>query len=383
LIALARDFGRRVVEPSARQWEYERRVPLDALVEACRVGLASIEVPTAFGGYGLGFSVKMRVVEELAKFDFGFAFSLVNHHNCIVRVARASPVLAGRLVPRMLRGELIGCAGYTELEHGSDLGNLTTSAQKVDGGWLLNGAKAWTTNAAVAGVVLTLAQTEPGLGPKGLASFVVEADRAGFVREPPYALHACHAIGVGGFRLENYLAPNEALVDPPGASFVAAMAGINGARCYVAAMCAGMLESAIAEAMRCASSRQAFGQSVLEFQGLRWSLIDADTDLAALRLLAYRAARAIDEGRPATEDAARAKKFAGQRTLGHVAACIQAMGANGLRADHPLMRHLAACKTAGFTDGTTEMMNERLGKLMTRRYLSDTKPNERPRAGPG
>jgi alkylation response protein AidB-like acyl-CoA dehydrogenase len=86
-----------------------------------------------------------------------------------------------------------------------------------------------------------------------------------------------------------------------------------------------------------------------------------------LRLLAYRAARQIDASQNAERSAARAKKFAGDRTLAHVAACIQAMGAAGLRSDHPLMRHLAACKTACFTDGTTEMMNERLGKLMIER----------------
>ena len=129
-------------------------------------------------------------------------------------------------------------------------------------------------------------------------------------------------------------------------------------------MCAGMLDSAIAHAVSAAAARRAFGQRVIDFQGLRWSLVDAETDLAALRLLAYRASRQIDDGANAEDAAARAKKFAGDRALGHVAACVQAMGAQGLRSDHPLMRHLAACKVACFTDGTTEMMNERLGKLL-------------------
>jgi acrylyl-CoA reductase (NADPH) len=107
---------------------------------------------------------------------------------------------------------------------------------------------------------------------------------------------------------------------------------------------------------------------VIEFQGLRWSLVDAAADLAALRLLAYRAARLIDTGKHAEEAAATAKKFAGDRVVGHLSACVQAMGANGLRSDYPLMRHLVAAKTACFTDGTTEMMNQRLGKLLVRRH---------------
>jgi alkylation response protein AidB-like acyl-CoA dehydrogenase len=373
LIDCARDFGRRVVAPNARQWEYDRRPPLDALREACGAGLAAMEVPQEFGGHAFSFSAKARIVEELARFDFGFAFALVNHHNCTARVAGATPSLANRLVPRMLRGDVIGCAGYTEPGHGSDLTGLVTSAERVDGGWKLNGAKVWITNAAVAGLVITLAQTRPGAGSKGLASFIVETDRPGFVREAPYELHGAHAIGAGGFRLEDYLAPNETLLDPPGRSFEAVMTGINGARCYVAAMCAGMLESAIEHAVLYANQREAFGHKLIEFQGLRWSLVDADTDLAALRLLVYRAARAIDARQDATEDAARCKKFAGERTLEHISRCIQAMGANGLRADHPLMRHLTACKTACFTDGTTEMMNERLGKSLSRRYANPSR----------
>jgi alkylation response protein AidB-like acyl-CoA dehydrogenase len=366
----AKDFGHRVVAPGARAWEYERRHPTEALRAACAEDLAGIELPPAFGGRGQRFSTKMRVVEELARHDFGFAFSLVNHHNAIVRVAGGKPALAERLVPRMLRGEMIGCSAYTEADHGSDLAGLTTSATKVDGGWTLRGEKAWICNASVADVIVTLAQTRPSAGSKGIASFVVESGRPGFVRQSAYALHGAHAIGAGGLGLENYLAPDDALLDPPGTAFKATLCGINGARCYVAAMCAGMLESAIEHAVRYACERRAFGKKVIDFQGLRWSLVDAQTDLAALRLLTYRAARQIDVRQSAEESAAQAKKFAGDRTIGHVAACIQAMGANGLRSDHPLMRHLAGCKAACFTDGTTEMMNERLGTLVAQRYTT-------------
>lgn len=376
IVERAREFGRRVVEPNAARWELERRVPLEALRAACAVDLARIELPQAAGGLGMSFGTKLRAVEELAKFDFAFAFSLVNHHNATVRISQAQPAVAARLLPRMLSGELIGCAAYTEPEHGSDLSGITTTAKKTDDGWLLGGTKAWITNAAVAGVAITLAQTEPGARSRGLASFVVEADRPGFTREPAYRLQGCHAIGAGGFRLEDYAVPGESLLDAPGEAFHRAITGINGARAYVAAMCAGMLDSAIQYAVQYGARRQAFGHKLIEFQGLRWSLVDAETDLAALRLLAYRAARKIDSQDTADEDAARAKKFAGQRTLVHLAACIQALGAHGLSAEHPLVRHLLAAKTACFTDGTTEMMNQRLGKLLESRYAPDAAGSE-------
>ncbi len=371
LLERGKDFAQRVVAPSAAQWESQRRVPVEALRAACSEGLANLELPQEFGGQELRFSAKLRLVEELAKVDFAFAFSLVNHHNATVRVAGAQRELAQRLVPRMATGELIGCAAYTEPGHGSDLSGIVTSARPTGDGWMLAGEKAWITNAAVAGVAITLAQTNPAERNRGIASFIVEAERAGFVRHEPYSLQGCHAIGAGGFRLQDYQAPGEALLDPPGEAFHRAITSINGARTYVAAMCAGMLESAIGRAISYGDKREAFGKSLLEFQGIRWSLIDAETDLAALRLLVYRAAQGIDAGQTVTEDAARAKKFAGERTLPHLAACLQAMGARGLRDDEPLARHLLAAKTAAFTDGTTEIMNERLGKLVVSRYLSD------------
>jgi alkylation response protein AidB-like acyl-CoA dehydrogenase len=368
LIARAKEFGARTVAPQAADWDRERIHPTPALREACALGLAAIELPCEHGGLGLRFSAKLRVVEELARHDFGFAFSLVNHHNALVRVSQADASIRDRLLGRMLSGEAIGCAAYTEPMHGSDLGQLETTALSFSGGWQLNGAKSWTTNAAVASVFLTLAQTNTSRGAGGIALFLVEAEREGFVRQASYELQGAHSIGAAGFELRQYIAPAEAMLDAPGTAFARSLAGINGARCYVAAMCAGMLDSAIGIAVEYASRRKAFGQPVIEFQGLRWSLVDAATDLAALRMLSYRAARLIDAGEPAEEACAVAKKFSGDKVLGHLSACVQALGANGVRSDYPLMRHLVAAKTACFTDGTTEMMNERLGKLLVRRH---------------
>jgi alkylation response protein AidB-like acyl-CoA dehydrogenase len=104
-----------------------------------------------------------------------------------------------------------------------------------------------------------------------------------------------------------------------------------------------------------------FGRPVIEHQGVRWKLVDAATDLEAARLLTYRAARMIDEGGDAVLPAAYAKKFATDMAVQRIADCIQAMGANGLRADYPLARHLAGAKIAAYTDGSIEMMNERIG----------------------
>jgi len=329
---------------------------------ACAAGLNTIELAKQHGGQGLSFSCKLRAFEEIAKADFAFSFALINHHNACARFARdGKPAHVARLLPRMIKGELIGCAGLSEPGVGSDFGGLEMSAVKVEGGWKLNGAKAWITNAAVAGLSIAYAQTDRSQGYRGIACFVIEAERPGFQRDKPFELHGGHAIGVGGFRLTDYLAPDEALLQPPGQGFKAALAGINGARTYVAAMCCGLLQASLETAVRYTGQRKTFGQPVIDHQGVRWKLVDAATDLEAARLLTYRAARLIDEGGDAVLAAAHAKKFATEMALGRIADCIQAMGANGLRAEYPLARHLAGAKIASYTDGSIEMMNERIG----------------------
>src|SRR5918996_174074 len=333
VVARAREFAERHVAPNAARWEWERRYPLETIKAACAEGLHTIELAKKHGGQGHSFSCKLRAFEEISKHDFAFAFALINHHNAVARFARdGQPAHVARLLPRM-----------------------------VAGGWKLSGAKAWITNAAVAGLSVAYAQTDKTLGYRGIACFAIEAGRPGFQRDKPFELHGGHAIGVGGFRLVDYFAPDEAVLHPPGQAFKAALAGINGARAYVAAMCCGMLQAGLETAVRYTRERKTFGQPVLDHQGVRWKLVDAATDLEAARLLTYRAARLLDEGGDAVLPAAYAKKFATEMALRRIADCIQAMGANGLRAEYPLARHLACAKIACYTDGTIEMMNERIG----------------------
>jgi alkylation response protein AidB-like acyl-CoA dehydrogenase len=365
VVARAKAFAEEQVAPNAARWEWERHYPVETIRAACRASLHTIELAKEHGGQGLSFSCKLRAFEEIARHDFAFAFALINHHNALARFARdGQPAQIARVLPRMISGEVIGCAGLSEPGVGSDFGALEMSAVKVDGGWILNGAKAWITNAAVAGLSVIYAQTDKTRGYRGIACFAVEAEREGFHREKPFALHGGHAIGVGGFRLVDYFAPDEALLHPPGQAFKSALAGINGARSYVAAMCCGMLQSSLETAVCYTQQRKTFGQPVLAHQGVRWKLVDAATDLEAARLLTYRAARLIDEGADAVLPAAHAKKFATEMALRRIADCIEAMGANGLRAEYPLARHLACAKIAAYTDGSIEMMNERIGAAL-------------------
>lgn len=369
LIERARGFAERVVAPNARQWEHERRMPVHALREACTEGLGGMEIARAAGGLGAGFVARARALEEIARHDGAFAFSLSNHHSAAHRIAGMPEGSSARaLLAPMLRGELIGCTALTDENAGSDFSAIRTRARKVPGGWLLSGHKTWITNAAGADVILTYAQTaddgSPNAGARGIGCFVVRAADPGFEREPAYALHGAHAIGAGGFVLRDHFVADDMVMSPPGEAFRQAMGGLNRARVQVPLICTGMVDAALAQALDYGERRAAFGRPLLDHQGLRWSLVDVAAELEAMRLLAYRGARLIASGHDARLAAAVAKKYANERALGAIAACMHAMGANGLRAEHPLARHLACAKVFAYTDGTPEMMNERIGQLL-------------------
>lgn len=362
--ALARDL----VAPGAAQWERERRIGHEALAAAVEIGLTRLQVPASSGGLGASFTCKAQVAEVLAGADFGFAMSLLNTQNVAAALARhAPPEVAARYLPELIAGRRLGCTALTEPGAGSDFAAITTRALRVDGGWRIDGAKAWITNAAEADVVVLYAQTSAGAGGRGIAGFVVDGRRAGFVREPAYALGGQHTIGTGGFRLEGYVARDDELLHPAGLAFKAALGSINGARTYIAAMCCGMVGEALRVASAYGRERTTFGQPLAEHQGWRWRLAEAASELAACRLMVAQAAAAIDDGRDAQLEAAQAKLLATRMAERQLAALAQAMGAEGLREHQPFARHLIGARVAGLVDGSTEMLLERIAAVTRRR----------------
>ena len=368
-IADAAQFAREVVNPQAGAWEVERRVPTETLREAAAAGLTGLVVAEADGGRGLSFTAMARVMEELASADMAFAFSLVVHNNLMRSVANnGTPAQKERYLPALKAAETIGAFLLTEPRGGSDAAAIETTARRDGDGWVIDGAKSWITNATSAGLLSVYAQTDPAAGGRGIACFLVEADAPGVQREPPYRMLGGHAMGAGGFRFEGCRVADEAMMIAPGQGFKAALGGIDLARANVAAMCCGIMRSGLDTALEYVSKRPAFGQTMADFQGLQWMLADVATDLHASRLMAYEATRTIDASGAAPMEAAHAKKFATRAALKGLADCMQVMGANGMKHDYPLARHLAGAKLAQYLDGATEIQNVVISRALFRPY---------------
>jgi alkylation response protein AidB-like acyl-CoA dehydrogenase len=362
-IDAAHGFVAAHVKPNVQAWDHGHADTCSVLPEAARAGLLGLEVPVEHGGQGLSFGCKWRVAEILAAADFGLAMSVINSHNVANHLARmAAPRVVDQYVPALLSGQRSGCTALTEPGTGSDFSAITTQAGKVGDEWQIDGQKAWIVNATHADVMVVYAQTEPGGGAHGIAAFVVDGTRAGFVRNPRSDSGAARGIDAGGFQLHAYRAQAHELLHSPGQAFKAALTSINGARVYVAAMCCGMVAACLRVASEYGSNRHTFGKPLHDHQGWRWSLADAAIDLAAARLLVDAAAARIDGGTDAQTAAAQAKVFATRMAGRHIAALMHAMGADGLREHHPFLRHLAAAQVATLVDGSTEMLLERIAR---------------------
>lgn len=365
LLARAAAFAATRVAPAAAGWSMGASPDGAIRAEAGRLGLLGIEVPVAQGGAGLGFALRARVCEILAAADFGMAMSLVNTHNVALRLARSAPEgLARRHLPGLLAGRTSACTALTEPGAGSDLGAMTTRAERRGEGWVLSGEKAWIVNARHAGVALVFAQTDPGAGTSGIGAFLVDLDADRVVRRAIDAPFSQSSMGTGGFTLDRIVLPAEHMILPPGTAFRAIMGEINAARTYVAAMCCGMLAAALDTVACHGERRQAFGQPLAAHPAWRLVLAEASTALAAAQALTQVAIAEVAGGGDARLAAAQAKIAAVEAGQRHLPALLHAMGAEGLRPEHCLSRHLAAVQSAALTDGATALLKDQVGRLI-------------------
>jgi alkylation response protein AidB-like acyl-CoA dehydrogenase len=202
LLERARRFRRDYVAPRAALWERQHALPQEAIREAARLGLTAIEVPAAQGGQGAGFMAKTLIAEELSRSCMGFAFGLINTQNVAARIARqGTPAQIAHHLAPLIAGERRGGTSLTEPGAGSDFPAIATMARKTEGGWVLEGEKAWLTNGASAETIIVYAKTDAAPGTAGIAAFLIDATMPGFERLPAYDLMGGHAIGAGGFRL--------------------------------------------------------------------------------------------------------------------------------------------------------------------------------------
>ncbi len=352
------------VAPAAAGWSMGQSPDAAIVAEAAALGLFGMEVPVAQGGAGLDFATRTQAFAILAGADFGFAMSLVNTHNIALRLCQiAPPDLRDQYLPSLLSGQTSACTALTEPGTGSDFAAVTTTARQYRDGWRLNGEKIWIINGRHAGLSIVYTQCANPGDASGIGAFLVDLTAPGVTCYAIDAGFAQTSMGTGGFLFTDVALPAQAQLIAPGTAFKAILTEINAARTYVAAMCNGMMSAAIETVQSYGATRHSFGKPLNAIPSWQAHLADAVAALEASTAVTAKAVTLVTNAQDAQLAAAEAKIAAVTCAQTHLPQLLQLMGAEGLRPEHPFTRHLAAAQIAGFTDGATNILRERVEKL--------------------
>jgi acyl-CoA dehydrogenase len=267
---------------------------------------------------------------------------------------RGTPAQKRRWLDPIASGEVMTAFAMTEPEAGSDVASLSTRARRDGSGYVLDGAKTLISNAGIADLYTVFASTDPAAGPKGISCFLVPADTPGLHFTGAQILSGPHPLGE--LRFENCRVPAEALLGEEGRGFGIGLAALDRLRPTVAAAACGMAARALEESLAHVKGRRQFGKPLADFQLVQQKLARMATDLAAARMLVYRAAHAKDQGQERiTLEAAMAKSFATEMAQRAVDDAVQLIGGRGVLASHPVDRLYRAVRALRIYEGTTEI----------------------------
>lgn len=354
--ALARDFARAEIEPHAADWDRAHGFPRELVAKLAELGFMGVCIPEEYGGAGADFLSYMLVLEELSRADAGVGVTVAVHTSAVTLpiLTFGTDEQCSRFVPPLARGEAVGAFALTEPESGSDAGSLRTAATPNGDGWSITGSKQWITNGGFGGTVLLFARTDPETpGPKGVSAFILDGSDVKVAREEEkLGLNSSSTVDLV---IDDAEVAGDRLLHEEGKGFSVAMATLDGGRIGIAAQALGIAQAAYDVARDYALERRQFGKRIADFQAIQWKLADMATELDAARLLVYRAAWLKQEGKPHTEEGAKAKLFASEMARRQTAEAIQILGGYGYTKEFPVERYYRDAKITEIYEGTSEI----------------------------
>jgi alkylation response protein AidB-like acyl-CoA dehydrogenase len=355
--AMARDWALAEVAPVIHGFDEAHEFPHEILKSLGKTGLLGALVPEEYGGAALDYVSYALVVEELNRVDASVGITMWAHNSlCTNHIALfASKEQKATYLPRLARGEALGAWGLTESGSGSDAAAMQSRAVPDGSRFVLNGGKAFITNAGVAELAVVMAVTDPARGNKGISAFVLEKGLPGFSAGRPYRKLGLHASNTAELVFDNVAVPGANLLGELNQGFVNTMQVLEGGRIAMAAMAVGIAQAALDQALVYMKQRRAFGKTLAEFNGLQGMIADIGTEVEAARLLTLRAAALKDAGRPAKTAASMAKLFASEVAMKAATKALQIHGGAGYITEFPIERIFRDAKLTEIGEGTSEI----------------------------
>ncbi|MGI5468625.1 acyl-CoA dehydrogenase family protein [Streptomyces sp. CA-132043] len=360
IVDLTRAFARDEIRPRARDVdEADTRTPWDLWRKAAEVGITGFMLPAEYGGGGFtDVFTQALVQEELCAGDLGIGNLLCSNGFFADPVLELGTKEQQRtwLTPLTGPDTPMTALATTEPGAGSDAASITTTAVRTAGGYLLNGQKAWISNAGEAESYVVFAKTDPAQRSRGVTAFLLRKDTAGVEFGAPMRKMGQRAIVCREIFFRDAFVPEENRLGDEGQGFHGLMRTFDISRAVLGAAATGIARAAYEYARDYAATRRQFGKPIVEHQAVAFRLADMRTRVEQARLMTWRAAKRLDAGLDATSEAAMAKLTASETAAYCTWAAVQTLGGWGYSREYPVEQWMRDAKLEEIEEGTSDIM---------------------------
>jgi short/branched chain acyl-CoA dehydrogenase len=365
---VVREFAASEIAPHAETWDREHTFPVETVLAMGELGLFGIPFPEEYGGGGADLTTLCVALEELGRVDQSMAITV----EAAVGLG-ANPIYRfgteeqrQRWLPDLVAGRALGGFGLTEPDAGSDAGGTRTRAELDEGSgeWVIDGEKAFITNSGspITSLVTVTAVTGSVGGRPEISTIIVPAGTPGFTVQPPYRKMGWHASDTHGLTFTDCRVPAANLLGERGRGFANFLSVLDDGRIAIAALAVGVIEGCLAECVRYANERNAFGRPIGSNQAIAFKCADLAVMADAARALTYDAARLHDAGRPFRREAAVAKLYATEAAVTATREATQVFGGYGFMDETPVSRFYRDSKILEIGEGTSEIQRLVIGR---------------------
>jgi alkylation response protein AidB-like acyl-CoA dehydrogenase len=363
----ARDFTDNEIIPRARESDRAAKFDTELAQRLGAMGYLGAPVAEEYGGRALDYVTYGLIVEEIGRGDSAMR-TVVSVQTSLVGGAIerwGNEEQKQRWLPGLCAGETFGCFGLTEPEAGSDPASMRTRAEKIEGGWRINGQKMWISLGNVATVALVFAQTDPDQAHRGIACFLVPTETDGFSTQEIHGKLGLRASDTASLAFDGVEVGDDALMGEVGDGFKIAMSALDSGRYSVAAGCVGICQGCVDASVSYSTEREQFGVPIASFQLVQAMIAEMIVKRDAARMLVRRAGILKDLGKPSTVETAIAKLYATESSIECANAAIQVHGGSGYVDDHPVERYLRDARVTTLYEGTSQIQKLIIGRDAT------------------
>jgi len=371
---VVKEFLKRHASTEKReQWERDGEVDRATMLAAGEQGIIGLSVPEEFGGAGMLQDYRFRAVvnEEVIGAGLGSlagAFGIQDDLAVPYLVHMGTPEQKQKWLPGMATGEVLGALAMTDPGAGSDLRGVTTHAKKVDGGYLLNGAKTFISSGKTADIVVTFVKTGEGNRPDAFSLLIVENGMEGFEHGKKLSKMGFHGWDTAELSFSDVFVPDENLIGgKEGMGFIQLMMNLPLERLSIGVAAAAAAEAAFGWTLEYTKNREAFGQPVADFQNTRFRLADMATTVDVMWAYIDRAMELYRAGELSPEEAAKVKFWATEREWEVLDQGVQLHGGYGYITEYPIARAFLDARVHRIYGGTNEVMREIVARAVTGR----------------